>query len=152
KALGRPGWMFAWSVFFTAVILGLLAVGSAWGIKGIGAGLALAHLVGIVVAGTLITRLLDASWGDLARSALPGLALAIAGGGTALLFLTLVPASAPVRLALAAAAGMGVTGLGVRRLSPTLWGTITSGLRGRGGEPGVPGEGILESITPERGP
>ncbi len=152
KALGRPGWMFAWSVFFTAVILGLLAAGSAWGIKGIGAGLALAHLVGIVVASTLITRLLGAGWGELARSALPGLALAIASGGTALLFLMFVPAPAPVRLALAVAAGVAVTGLGLRRLSPTLWGTVTSGFRGRRADPGVRGEGLLESITSERGP
>ena len=152
KALGRPGWMFAWSVFFTALILGLLAAGSAWGREGIGLGLALAHLVGIAVAGTIITRLLQAGWGDLARAALPGLVLASGSGAAAGTLIALLPGPAPVRLALAVAAGVLVPAVALRRLNPGLWRTFTSGFGRKRPDAGVPPEGILESITSERGP
>jgi O-antigen/teichoic acid export membrane protein len=152
KALGRPGWMFAWSVFFTAVVLLLLASGSTWGIEGIGFGLALAHIIGIGVAGTLITRLIGARWTDLGRAALPGLALAIGSGGIALVFLRFLPGPASLRLAVAAAAGVLVMALGLRRLSPAVWGAVTSGFGLRRRDPGAPVDGMLESITSERGP
>jgi O-antigen/teichoic acid export membrane protein len=152
KALGRPGWMFGWSVFFTAVILLLLATGSAWGIEGIGSGLALAHIIGIGVAGTLITRLIGARWTDLGRAAIPGLALAIGSGGIALVVLRFLPAPGWLRLAMAAAAGVLVTALGVRRLSPAVWGAVTSGFGSKRRDAGVPGDGMLESITSERRP
>ena len=151
KALGRPGWMFAWSVFFTAITLGLLAVGSTRGNDGIGAGLALAHLVGVGVAGTLIVRLLGCRWSDLARAASHGLILAAGTGAAALALVTLLPAPGTARLVLAVVAGVLISAGGIRRLNPGLWRTFTSGLVGKRVEP-VPADGILERITSERGP
>ena len=152
KALGRPGWMFAWSVFFTTVTLVFLATGSAWGMDGIGAGLAVAHLVGIVAAGTLIVRLLRCRWADLSRAAFPGLVLAAGSGAAALALVTLLPAPPAARLAMALMAGVLITAVALPRLSPVVWRTVTSGFRGVRLDAGMPVEEPFESITPERGP
>lgn len=152
KALGRAGWMFAWSVFFTTITLGLLAAGSSWGMDGIGAGLAVAHLVGIGVAGTLIVRLLRCRWADVARAAFPGLVLAAGSGFAALGLVAFLPAPPAARLAIAIMVGVLIPAVALPRLSPGVWRTVTSALRGMRVDAGVPVDETLESVTRERGP
>ncbi len=129
KALDRPGWLFAWSVFFTALTLALIAVGSRQGLWGIGAGLAAAHLVGIGVAAAIAKRLLHCWWRDLARSAKPGVALACATGGAALLALRVVPAAEAWRVGAAVAAGLLMTAAALPWIDPRVWRTLADGIR-----------------------
>jgi len=128
KALDRPGWLFAWSVFFTALTLALIAVGSARGLWGIGVGLSAAHLVGIVVAAGISVRLLGCRWRDLARAAAPGVVLACASGATALLALHVVHAPEPWRLGAAVAAGLLMAAAALPWIDPRLWQTLAAEL------------------------
>jgi PST family polysaccharide transporter len=141
KALDRPGWMFAWSLFFTGVTLGLMAWGSQWGVPGIGLGLAVAHVVGLCVASGIAVRLLGGRGSDLARSILPGLLLALGSGAVALLVLHLAPLSDRVRLGAAVVAGLFTGGTLLQWVDRGVWQALAGGLRGgRLGEPG--GEAI----------
>jgi PST family polysaccharide transporter len=135
KALDRPGWMFAWSVFFTAVTLGLITAGSRSGLQGIGAGLAAAHVVGLAVAGAVTVRLLHCSWADLGRAVLPGLLLATGSAVAALVVLGVAPWSEPLRLGAAVAAGVIAAGVALPRVDRGVWRTLASGLRGARVEP-----------------
>jgi O-antigen/teichoic acid export membrane protein len=134
KALDRPGWMFSWSVFFTAVTFGFMAAGSRWGLPGIGTGLALAHGVGLVVAGGITVRLLQSRWTDLGRTAIPGVLLASACAAAGLLALRLAPVAGPYRLGLAVLAAGLTAALALPRLDRALWSTLADGLRGGSAE------------------
>jgi O-antigen/teichoic acid export membrane protein len=130
KALDRPGWLFAWSVCFTALTLGLMAAGSASGLWGIGIGLAAAHLVGVGVAAGIAVRLLYCRWSDLGRAAIPGAVLACGTAAAALLVLHVIPAGAPWRVGAAAAAGLLTIAAALPRIDGRLWHTLADGLRG----------------------
>jgi teichuronic acid exporter len=130
KALDRPGWMFAWSVFFTAVTLGFIAGGSRYGLIGVGTGVAVAHLIGLAVAGEITVRLLHCRWGDLARICLPGSLLATGSAAVALLALHAVPLPDPYRLGVAVAASILTLGAALPWLDRGLWRTLADGLRG----------------------
>lgn len=56
KAVGRVRWLVAWSAFFTASILVLVGAGSHWGVLGVAAGYALAHLAAATVAAGVLRR------------------------------------------------------------------------------------------------
>ena len=58
KALGRPTWLFRWSLFFTLLAASALAIGSRWGAVGSVAGLAGAHLLGLPVVYGVARRLI----------------------------------------------------------------------------------------------
>jgi O-antigen/teichoic acid export membrane protein len=130
KALDRPGWMFAWSLFFTGVTLGLIAIGSQWGVRGIGLGLVGAHLMGLGLASPIAVRLLGCRWSDLARSILPGLLLALGSGAVALLVLHVAPLSDRLRLGVAVVTGLSIAGTALLWLDRGLWQTLADGLRG----------------------
>ena len=124
KALDRPGWLFAWSVFFTGLTLGLILAGSGGGLWGIGVGLTAAHLVGIVVAAGIAVRLLHCRWRDLARSAVPGLVLAGVTGAAALLVLQVVHAPEAWRIGAAVTAGLLAAAAALPWIDPRLWQTL----------------------------
>lgn len=124
KALDRPGWLFAWSVFFTGLTLGLILAGSGGGLWGIGVGLTAAHLVGIVVAAGIAVRLLHCRWRDLARSAVPGLVLAGVTGAAALLMLQVVHAPEAWRVGAAVTAGLLAAVAALPWVDPRLWQTL----------------------------
>jgi hypothetical protein len=132
KALDRPGWLFAWSVFFTALTLGLIAAGSRSGLPGIGAGLLAAHLVGVVVAARISIRLVGFRWRTLARSSAPGVLLACASGAAALLAGEVLPGEEPWRLAAAITAGLLTAAVALPWIDPRLWQILADRLRDSG--------------------
>jgi O-antigen/teichoic acid export membrane protein len=129
KALDRPGWLFAWSVFFTALTLGLIAAGSPSGLWGIGVGLAAAHLLGVGVAAGISVRLLHGRWRDLARSSAPGVLLACGAAAAALLALHVVHADEPWRAGAAITAGLLTAAAALPWIDRRLWQTLADGLR-----------------------
>jgi O-antigen/teichoic acid export membrane protein len=129
KALDRPAWLFAWSVFFTALTLGLIAAGSRAGLPGIGTGLVAAHLVGVGVAAAISIRLLGLRWRDLARSAVPGVVLAGGTAAAALFALRVVQAEEHWRVGLALTAGLLTAAAALRWIDPRLWQILADGIR-----------------------
>jgi hypothetical protein len=110
--------------------LGFMAAGSRWGLAGVGVGLAVAHVVGLGVAGAITIRLVQCRWSDLVRTARPGVLLASTTGAAALVALHVAPVSDPLRLGMAVTAGL-LTGAAVLpRLDPGLWQTLAEGIRG----------------------
>jgi PST family polysaccharide transporter len=105
KALDRPGWLFNWAVFFSLLIAAALAVGSRWGLLGLSAGIAAAHLAGLAVLDGATRRLLDVSAGAWLRTAAPALGVAALAAGSAGLVLALPGETSLARLLLACAAG-----------------------------------------------
>lgn len=71
KALGRPGWMLAWSVFFTASIAGLMWIGARYGLVGATAGLLAANVLGGIVNLQIARRLMHLTYAEFARHMLP---------------------------------------------------------------------------------
>lgn len=132
KALDRPGWLFAWSVFFTALTLGLIAVGSRSGLPGIGAGLLAAHLVGVVVASRISIRLLGFRWRDLAGTSIRGVLLAGASAAAALFVGQVLPSGEPWRLAGAVTAGLLTAAVALPWIDPRLWQVVAGRLRDSG--------------------
>lgn len=105
KALDRPGWLFNWAVFFSLLMAVALVVGSRWGLLGLGAGIAAAHLLGLAVLDNATRRLLDVSAGAWLRTAAPALGFAALAAGSASLVLRLPGNPSLARLVLACAAG-----------------------------------------------
>jgi PST family polysaccharide transporter len=69
KSLDRPGWLFNWSVAFTALIYVCLWIGSRWGLLGVGLGMAAAHGIGLVINYVIVRRLLPVRVADFAAAA-----------------------------------------------------------------------------------
>ena len=105
KALDRPGWLFHWSVFFSVLIAAALAVGNRWGLMGLAAGMAVAHLVGLVVLDGATQRLLRVGPGVWLLTAAPGVGVAVLGAASAALTLLLPGGVTIVRVVLACAVG-----------------------------------------------
>jgi O-antigen/teichoic acid export membrane protein len=105
KALDRPGWLFNWSVFFSVLIAAALAVGNRWGLMGLAAGMAVAHLVGLVVLDGATQRLLRVGTGVWLLTAAPAVGVAVLGAVSAALTLRLPGEVTIVRVVLACAVG-----------------------------------------------
>jgi O-antigen/teichoic acid export membrane protein len=129
KALDRPGWMFNWSVGFTAVTLAGIAVGSWWGPIGIAVGVAVAYILGLGICAVLAARLLQV--GSITLAAANGPALLLAGmvGGVVHLVLRSGDDAGAVRLAAAALVGLGAFWLALPRLDRAAWDNIIQVLR-----------------------
>jgi O-antigen/teichoic acid export membrane protein len=106
KALDRPGWLFNYAVFFSALTAGALAVGSRWGLVGFGTGMAAAHVLGLLVLDAVTRRLLHVPAGAWLGTALPALGKTVLAAGTAALILALPGMVSPARVGLACAGGV----------------------------------------------
>jgi O-antigen/teichoic acid export membrane protein len=115
KALDRPGWLFNWSVFFSVLIAAALAVGNRWGLMGLAAGMAAAHLVGLVVLDGATRRLLRVAPGAWLLTSAPAVGLAILGAASAGLILRLPGRVTIVRVVLACSIGAAWYAWGLRR-------------------------------------
>jgi PST family polysaccharide transporter len=135
KAVGRVRWLVAWSAFFTTAILVFVGIGTRWGVVGVAAGYALAH----VAAGTVAAVVLRHSIGVRPRQLLHAMrrGLALSGIIAASLALTwLVPGlSPPARAALWLAVGAAVSAIYLRRVGVGEVGRAIENWRRAGAKP-----------------
>lgn len=114
KALDRPGWLFNWAIFFSLLIALGLAVGNRWGLEGLAAGMAAAHIVGLIVLDTATQRLLRVPPGAWLLTAGPAVAIALITGASAALVLAMAGPPTLARLVLACIVGAVWYPLGLR--------------------------------------
>jgi O-antigen/teichoic acid export membrane protein len=129
KSRDRPGWMFNWSVGFTALALAGISVGSLWGPIGIAVGVAVAYILGLGICAVLAARLLEVRNVRLAAANGPALLLAGMVGGAVHLVLRSGEDAGAVRLAAAALVGLGAFWLALPRLDRVAWDNIVQVLR-----------------------
>ena len=85
KGLGRPGWLVAWSIGFTAVTAVALWIGTDYGLRGASVGYVVAHalamptslLIAWRLTGTGLTDLVGISWRPVVSAGALGLVLGI---------------------------------------------------------------------------
>lgn len=129
KAMDRPGWMLRWSMFFTVLTLASIAIGSAWGVLGIGLSVAAAHMVGLCVGCVLARRLLGIGWRALTRASVPGLLLAGAVAGMLHVVMRLEFASDAFRLLACGVTVIVTYCLALPWVDRTLWKDLTAAIR-----------------------
>jgi O-antigen/teichoic acid export membrane protein len=105
KALDRPGWLFNWSIFFSVLIGAALAAGNRWGLLGLAAGMAVAHVVGLVVLDFVTQRLLQVGPGAWLLTAVPGGVVAALTAGSAAIVLAVPGRVTLARVVLACLVG-----------------------------------------------
>ena len=75
KAVGRVGWLTAWSAMFTTAVLALVALGSRWGVLGVAIGYTVAHLLAGTVAVSMLQRSIGVRGPQVLRTMRTGVAL-----------------------------------------------------------------------------
>lgn len=83
KALDRPGWLFNWAVFITALVSGFIWIGSTFGISGSIIGLEIAYICSLPVILWILSKLLFCSFKDIMDTITSSL---LAGGAAGVIF------------------------------------------------------------------
>lgn len=103
KALGRPGWMIAWSALYTVVVCSALWVGARHGLEGAVLASAAGHVALLPVIFTMADRVVGLRWREVLTQWSPSVAasLVLAVVTALLLQLSIVPSFIRAWLALA---------------------------------------------------
>jgi O-antigen/teichoic acid export membrane protein len=81
KALGKPAWLFQWSVFFTGIMTVSLWVGSWWSLQGIAVGLTLTYLLALPLNFYIVQRLIHFTLVEACRAIFPAVFAAFVATG-----------------------------------------------------------------------
>lgn len=94
KALGRPGWLLLWSVFFSGLIVLVMWVGTSRGLVGGTVGFVVAHMLGFPGVLWILNRLVGIRFAEFLRRLVPLFAAGAAMGITVFVVLAITPGPA----------------------------------------------------------
>ena len=131
KSLGRPTWLFWWSIGFTVVATALLWLGTSWGLVGAVAGLASAYVISLPVVYLLTSKLLNLTIGEFLRPFVPSTVACVLAIAVVVAVLAIIPGSLPSWLVPASGLGLVVYCFVILRMDRPFLAQVLEKLRTR---------------------